>query len=119
MGISLQLDNDGDVTLDQTKSFILIDSTEELSQKIFITLSIRKSEWFLNTSFGVPWFVMFEEKYTDAEIISELETIILNIEDVETVDSVEIDRNRATRTATITIKATGNAEETVTVEVTV
>lgn len=96
---SLELDNNGDLIVDGLNNLSLVSDIEELKQRIKLEATTQVGEWFLNEEFGIEWFDNMEEGDTDG-IISELETIIEDDEDVETVE-VTFDLDSNTRELTI------------------
>ncbi|WP_241074807.1 hypothetical protein [Achromobacter insuavis] len=56
MTIDLALSDDHDLALDLVGRASLIDGAAKVAQQIKVTLLAFLGEWFLDTSFGVPYF---------------------------------------------------------------
>jgi hypothetical protein len=88
--ISLALDSNGDIQLDNNSELVLLSNKDQLGQKISQRLKMFFAEWFLNTERGVPYFgnilgansneVLVDQLLTD-EILKESEvTNVINVQ---------------------------------------
>lgn len=101
LGTDFLLDDTGDI--DMTNGA----STQAVSviQTVAKALRLIKGEWFADQSVGVPYF---EDVWVKNPVMEHLEqvfkTAILEIEEVNTVLSLDLDYNADTRTLTVTFE---------------
>lgn len=61
MTIGFKLNADGDISLDTNKHWTLLSTYQELvRQRLEITFRTFQTEWFLDTSFGMPYLASFD-----------------------------------------------------------
>jgi hypothetical protein len=84
---------------------ILIDNAERVSQQIKIKLRSFLGEWFLDTTYGVPYLEEILIKNPSLNNIRNiLRTQILDVDDVAAVTSLELSLNSSARTLTVTFE---------------
>lgn len=65
MTIGFKLNADGDISLDSDKKWNLLSTYQELvRQRLEITFRAFQTEWFLDTSFGMPYLKSFDGSAT-------------------------------------------------------
>jgi len=86
--------------------FLVVNSSDEIAQRVRIHLQRYLGEWFLNINLGVPYYqsILGEKDRTLIELYLRKE--IGQIEGVEKIKSFEIVQNYTTRTVTVNIKIT-------------
>lgn len=82
--------------------FIVIDNAERVAQQIKIQLLTWLGEWFLDTTHGVPYLDYILVKNPNLELIASIfREQIMKVDDVDCVNSLEIDYDAQTRTMTV------------------
>lgn len=77
--------------------------------KLYMRFQFFEGEWFLDTRIGAPYFRLILVKNPDLSIIRQvLRKIILSVEQLATVDRMDFDLDRATRTLSFTFEATAS-----------
>lgn len=85
---------DGDIAL--------IDNAERVAQAIRIKLRSFLKEWFLDTTYGLPyWDEILIKNPSLTNIRSIFRTQILAVDDVNSVTSLTLDHDKQTRTLTV------------------
>lgn len=80
------------IFLDDESDFILIDNAERVAQQIKIQLLTFLGEWFLDTLHGMPYLDYVLVKNPNIELIRQIfREAILSVDDVKSVNSIEID----------------------------
>ena len=104
MTYDLKLSRSGDLDLDSEGRASMIGGAEQIAQQIRLTLSIFLGEWFLDTSFGVPYF---ESILGKGRSVYEIEAIIRKkvreVPGVQEIGAISVEVEKASRKATITI----------------
>lgn len=86
--------------------FIVIDNAERVAQQIKIQLLTWLGEWFLDTTHGVPYLDYILVKNPNLELIASIfREQIMKVDDVDYVNSLEIDYDAQTRTMTVDYEA--------------
>lgn len=107
-----------DIALSKTNDLVLIDGAERIRQQIKVTLLTFFGEWFLDTTFGMPYFeVILIKNPRRAEIENVLRQKVRDVPGVSAVPSVEIEIDAATRQGRITLEGIETEEGLVTVQV--
>ncbi|KOP82014.1 hypothetical protein AMS60_05660 [Bacillus sp. FJAT-21945] len=83
---------------------VMVEGDEELQQCIEIVLGTNKGEWFLNPELGID-FNKIREKSTDGDIENEIIEGVSQEPRIETIESLEIKKNKTNRQAEITFNA--------------
>lgn len=103
----IRLDSNWDLYIDKYD----IQQTDSLAQQINIRLKWFFEEWVFRLEFGVDYFgKIFVKNPNNQKIISMLTDVIMSVEGVTDVPSIDIELNRKTREATIRYEATTNEE---------
>jgi hypothetical protein len=98
MAYDLVLSEDHDLDLDLLGRASLTDGAERIGQQIKITLLAFLGEWFLDTSFGVPYIESVQIKSPDrASIESIFRARILDVPGVQRVRRLELQIERQLR----------------------
>lgn len=85
---------------------IVIDNAERVAQQIKIQLLTWAGEWFLDTRHGVPYLDYILVKNPNIELISSIfREQIMSVDDVDSVNSLEINYNAQTRTMEVEYEA--------------
>lgn len=91
---------------------VIIDGAEAIAQRARLRLSIFRGEWFADQREGTPWFeLIFPNANNPALIRSVIRDVLLGIPGIVSIDQVNIDINRETRTLSGNISATGDEGE--------
>lgn len=107
-----------DLVLGRNRDLVLIDGADQIRQQIKITLLTFLGEWFLDTTFGVPYLERIMVKSPSrAQIEAIMRTKVLAVPGVKAVPTVEVDIDAATRRARITLPDIQTEEGLVTVSV--
>lgn len=84
----------------------LVDGAARVAQQIKVTLLLFLGEWFLDTSFGVPYFediLVKSPKWGTVNAV--LRARISNVPGVTRIRRLTLDMNRATRELSVTFEA--------------
>jgi hypothetical protein len=86
-------------------NIVLIDNAERVAQQIKIKLRSFLGEWFLDTTYGVPYFedILIKSPSID-HIRNILRTQILSVDDVNSVSSLNLSLDKKNRTLTVTFE---------------
>ena len=91
----------GDVALplvNARPAAIVISGADKVRQQIYLTLSTFLAEWFLDTTFGIPYFTEILIKGpSGSKIRSILKAAILDVPDVTSVPTLNLMINKVTR----------------------
>lgn len=102
MTFDLKLSKLGDLELDAQGRATLIGGAEQIAQQIRLTLSIFLGEWFLDISFGVPYFENILGKgRTKSEIEAIVRKKVRDVPGVVTVGEVVIEMKAKERSVGI------------------
>ena len=78
---------------------LFIDNAERVAQQIKIQLLTFYGEWYLDTTWGVPYLEYILVKNPNFTIIRQIfKEQILSVDDVKAVDSLEVDYDAQART---------------------
>ncbi|CAB3660924.1 hypothetical protein LMG26696_03367 [Achromobacter pulmonis] len=106
MSVDLQLSPDHDLALDLLGRTSLVDGAERVAQQIKVTLLAFLGEWFLDTSFGVPYFDQVLVKNPDrAAIEAVFRARILDVPGVSRVRRLSLAIDRARRVLSVEFEA--------------
>lgn len=84
------------------KDVILIDNAERVAQQIRIRLNSFLGEWFLNTSYGLPYLEYILIKNPNLTLVrSILRKQIASVDDVAKVNSLTVTLDNKTRKLTV------------------
>lgn len=93
--------NDHDILI-KDGDFLLIDNAERVAQQIKVKLLTFLGEWFLDTTWGVPYLEYILVKQPNQELIKQiLSEQILSIDDVKSLNALELDYQVKVRTLII------------------
>ncbi|WP_240415034.1 DUF2634 domain-containing protein [Paenibacillus periandrae] len=93
----------------------LVDGNEEIAQAVRIELLTFKKEWFLDSRMGVDYYGVILMKQPNYEAIrAELVQAILREPRIRSVDSLDVDFDRAARNLKVTFKATTRSGQAIT-----
>lgn len=83
--------NDHDILI-KDGDFLLIDNAERVAQQIKVKLLTFLGEWFLDTTWGVPYLEYILVKQPNQELIKQiLSEQILSVDDVKSLNALELD----------------------------
>ena len=94
---SILLNDQGDFEIDSLNNFKMIESTDEIKQRLKISLITEAKEWFLNLDFGVPWLQKLGDGELPAEFRKEVLKVLNDEPAVTKINSVETYFDRANR----------------------
>lgn len=93
--------NDHDILI-KDGDFLLIDNAERVSQQIKVKLLTFLGEWFLDTTWGVPYLEYILVKQPNQELIKQiLSEQISSVDDVKSLNALELDYQVKVRTLII------------------
>lgn len=79
--------------------FLLIDNAERVAQQIKVKLLTFLGEWFLDTTWGVPYLEYILVKQPNQELIKQiLSEQISSVDDVKSLNALELDYQVKIRT---------------------
>ncbi|SSW67331.1 hypothetical protein AVE30378_02566 [Achromobacter veterisilvae] len=106
MSLDIALSDDGDLALDLMGATRLIVGADRVRQQIKISLQAFLGEWFLDTSFGVPYFESILVKNPDrASIEAVLRARIVDVPSVTAVRRLGLEIDRTARELRVTFVA--------------
>ena len=93
--------NDHDILI-KDGDFLLIDNAERVAQQIKVKLLTFLGEWFLDTTWGVPYIEYILVKQPNQELIKQiLSEQISSVDDVKSLNALELDYQVKVRTLII------------------
>ena len=93
--------NDHDILI-KDGDLLLIDNAERVAQQIKVKLLTFLGEWFLDTTWGVPYLEYILVKQPNQELIKQiLSEQILSVDDVKSLNALELDYQVKVRTLII------------------
>ena len=102
--------NNDDLVFDEFGNLEMINNYDEITQSIQRILSTNKSEWFLNTEFGLEYDqIKGKGKLTENIELAIMEAIYQD-DRISEVNILEVKRNDADRTVLIKFNITVNDE---------
>lgn len=106
MALDLALSRDHDLDVGLLGELSFIEGAERISQQVKVTLLAFLGEWFLDTSFGVPYFESILVKSPDrASIEAVLRARIRAVPGVDRVRRLDLDIERELRILRVTFDA--------------
>lgn len=106
MALDLALANDGDLALDLLGRARMIGGADRVRQQVKVTLLAFLGEWFLDTTFGVPYFEEVLVKNPDRSAIEAvLRSRILDVPGVTRVGRLALDVERTLRALRVSFEA--------------
>ena len=98
-----------DIVVTADSDVFFIDNAERVAQQIKIQLLTMLGEWFLDITHGVPYLEYILVKNPNFELIRQiLKEQIQNVDDVEAVNSLELDYDSHQRRLGVTYAAETN-----------
>lgn len=95
----LRMNDDGDLYINEVGD---IEVTDDVLQAIKIRLKWFLGEWRLNTEYGMPYFdEVFVKNPSTSLLEDRLRSEILDVEGVQSVDSIKINIDKSTRVSEI------------------
>ena len=96
---------DGDIAIVDGR-LKLVTGADEKAQKIKNRLRLFRGEWFLDTRLGTPWYKVVFVKNPDLDLIRRLfRKVILSVEGVSDVQTLDLQWDRAARTLSYSFEA--------------
>ncbi len=91
----------------ENDSFVLIDGKDAVRQRLINAIKLDKGSWFFDPDKGIPWFEIYNKKAVSERLIrSNIEKILKADSEVESVDSLVVSFDRATRMISVTFEVT-------------
>lgn len=94
----------------------MVSGPEEIAQSCRMAMGTNKGEWFLDLDFGIDFSRITGKGVAEEDVRDELTEGMFQEPRIQTVDNVEVVFDRANRTFTATIAATGVNGDIITVE---
>ena len=90
----------------ENNDYIVVDGAQRVAQQVKIALQLLRGEWFLDTRKGVPYFEDILVKSPNLKNIKAiLRNTIASVQDVTSVNSINLVYNRASRTLGVEFSA--------------
>ena len=87
----------GDIVLTPQRQIAMVYDDDAIIQKVERTLTTNLEEWFLDPSFGFPRFEVLGKTSNVAYATQLLHDAILQVEEIERVDTLNFEVDRANR----------------------
>lgn len=98
----LRLSVDGDLALGPTGDLEVVTGEEAITQRLRFTLQHFRGEWFLDESFGVPWFQSVLRKNPEGVVVEAvLKQAILSVDGVVALTRFEATWDRPRRALSV------------------
>lgn len=108
----------GDIVIEDGKDLAFVEGDAAIAQHIRLKLKLQLGEWFLDTNEGTDWDgEVFGLGKTDEQIETEIDRSVRGVLGVTNVTLIEITRDRAQRTVSITVNARVDSGQLVAVTV--
>jgi len=97
----------GDLRLGEDhQEVVLTELADEAQQRLTISLRLFKGEWGLNLDAGMPWFQSILVRSPSLALIRAILTsAIVKVEGIASVEYMDLDFNKATRTLAVDFRA--------------
>lgn len=107
MSYDIQLDTvTHDIVIASNGDIVMVDQARRVAQQIKVTLLAFLGEWFLDTTFGVPYLEQILVKNPKWSTVNALlRARIIAVPGVQRVTRLDLDFDRPTRTLTVTFDA--------------
>lgn len=103
---TLKLDSDGDLALENNSFVLLSDTLLETRQRLMTKFKFFLGEWFLDARVGFPHFQEVLVKNPDFTLIEDYgRELILNDEQVDTLESFVLGHDNSERLLTLSFEA--------------
>lgn len=103
---TLALNDDGSLLI-EANNLVWATGADEVATALTTNLRSFLGEWFLDESLGVPWKQLIFQKGTPPDLVaSALKVEIVQTKGVRSLNSFEMDIDRATRKLTVTVSVT-------------
>lgn len=103
---SFYLNNEGDLEFDQLNNIKMVDDTEEIKQRNYLSIATNRGEWFLNLNFGIPWVKLLGQKENRDDIRYELMKTLSKDPEIKSIDWIDFDYDYEKRKLKVSFKAT-------------
>jgi len=91
-----------DIVFTNNFDMSIVDGISRVAQQIFIRLKLFKGEWYLDETFGVPYFEDIFRKRKDFGLVSTIfKSQILSVPNVDSLLSFDLEIDEQTRLMTI------------------
>ncbi|OMD05759.1 DUF2634 domain-containing protein [Paenibacillus sp. FSL R5-0636] len=112
---TLKIDDTGDIEL-KSGQLQMVSGQDEIAQSCRIILGINKGEWFLNPELGIDHSKFLGKGVSEDEMRDEIMSGLLQEPRVQTVESIDIEIDRANRSLVISFVATSKEGQVITAE---
>lgn len=102
---TVKLDEDGDLDL-SGGTLTFLEREEALVQRVAARLRTIREEFFLDTSYGLPWETIFIKNPYLSLVEAEIRREIEDVEEISSVTSLALDLDTDARELTVTFTAT-------------
>lgn len=113
--LAIKLDDTGDIEF-LSGQLQLVSGQNEIAQSCRIILGINKGEWFLNPELGIDHSKFLGKGVSEDEMRDEIMSGLLQEPRVQTVESIDIDIDRANRRLVVSFVATAKDGQVITAE---
>jgi hypothetical protein len=108
---TLQIDPETGDFVVTAGTLVVLDRTDALVQSMRSRLLMKRREWFLDNSKGLPWESIFVKSPDPGLIESEIRAELEDISGVGAVTSVQVIPDNQSRVASIRVSATSDLGE--------
>lgn len=90
--LSLYLNGDGDFEFDEINNLKMIDGLAELKQRLWLAMTTRGGEWFLDPSLGIPWFDILGNTGSEDAIKQEIIRVLKADAAIDSITKLTLDK---------------------------
>ena len=102
---------DGDLVLNASSTrWEVLEDADALTQRLNNRLKLFAGDWFLDDTEGVDWFQVFEKPFSKTYLKSEVYRILMEDEEVSSVEKIDIVPDFITRKIRINIEVASGDE---------
>jgi len=95
---SLKINSQGDLEFNEENGDLkMIEGTEEIVQRVKISISINETEWPFNLNLGVPYIQLMKRKAPNEDFKSEIRAELNKDDRIVEIEEINIERDREKR----------------------
>ena len=113
--LNLKANENNDIYLNDKGDFVLVSGSESVAQTIKSTLNTFLGEFFLDTSFGVPYIDLISGKIILNAFDTAIKNVILNVKGANKISSFNTEYKESSKTYEITANVVVDKGETVSI----
>lgn len=113
---SLKLSETGDLLMNDSGDFVMMEGVEEIAQCCHIGIGTNKGEWFLNPDMGIDFTKFLGKQLNEEDMRDELTQGLMQEERIQSVDLIKFTTDSSSRTLLVTFDATSTDGERIQAE---